>query len=418
MTLHSFIWWTPAYVPLSSLTLGTRQTNMIFNNLRGSDGQRVGVRCEGGLIADIGTHLADADGYAGEGRLLLSALVEPHCHLDKTLWGEAWQQGPGAQTLRGWIENERRVLSACATPVAVRAGRLIGQMLTCGTTAIRSHVDVAPDMGLSHVDAMLQVKNDWADLVDLQLVAFPQQGLLSRPGTLDLMREAMRLGVETVGGLDPAGIDGDPEGQLRAIFGLAEEFGRGVDIHLHDKGALGAWQIRRIADYTEASGLSGRVMISHAYCLGMISDAELNEIGERLASLKISLMTSAPGDVAVPPVARLTELGVNVCCGSDGIRDAWSPLGNGDMLERAWLTAFRFDWSSNEEFALAFSCATSRAAAAIGLANRDFRKGAVADFLMVDALSIGDALARRPRQRRVVRRGKLVTDDGVLVIPA
>ncbi len=73
-----------------------------------------------------------------------------------------------------------------------------------------------------------------------------------------------------MGGLDPAGIDGDPDGQLRAIFGLAENAGRGVDIHLHDKGALGAWQVRRIADYTEASGLSGRVMISHAYCLGMI----------------------------------------------------------------------------------------------------------------------------------------------------
>jgi cytosine deaminase len=129
-------------------------------------------------------------------------------------------------------------------------------------------------------------------------------------------------------------------------------------------------------------------------------------------------MTSAPGDVAVPPVARLTELGVNVCCGSDGIRDAWSPLGNGDMLERAWLTAFRFDWSGDEEFGLAFSCATARAASAIGLANRDLRVGAVADFLMVDAVNVGDALARRPRQRRVVRRGNLVSDDGVLMIPA
>ncbi len=85
------------------------------------------------------------------------------------------------------------------------------------------------------------------------------------------------------------------------------------------------------------------------------------------------------------------------------------------MLERAWLTAFRFDWSGDEEFALAFSCATSRAAAAIGLANRDLRKGAAADFIMIDAINVGDALARRPRQRRVVRRGKLVADDGVLM---
>ncbi len=105
----------------------------------------------------------------------MPALVEPHCHLDKTLWGEAWQQGPGVQTLRGWIENERRVLSACKTPVAVRAGRLIRQMLACWTTAIRSHVDVAPDMGLSHVEAMLRVKEDWAILSISSWWPFPSR---------------------------------------------------------------------------------------------------------------------------------------------------------------------------------------------------------------------------------------------------
>lgn len=385
---------------------------MIFSNLRNGVGEAVGLRCEGGRIADIGPHLAKAGGHDSGGRVLLPAFVEPHCHLDKTLWGEAWQQGPGAQSLRGWIENERRVLAKCETPIAVRAGRLLEQMLCCGTTAVRSHVDVAPDMGLSHVEAMLALRQEWADLVDLQLVAFPQQGVLSRPGTLDLMRQALALGVETVGGLDPAGVDGDPDGQLRAIFDLAVEHGRGIDIHLHDKGALGTWQIGRIADYTKASGLAGRVMISHAYCLGMIEEHALDAIGERLAELGISLMTTAPGDVAVPPVARLTELGVNICCGSDGIRDAWSPFGNGDMLERAFLTAYRFDWSRDSEFALALECASSRAARAIGLTDRELEVGAVADFLMIDALNPGDALCRRPHLRSVVRHGKLVALDG------
>ncbi len=388
---------------------------MIFSNLRSAEGNVIGLRCENGHIAEVGPQLAGAGGHDAGGRLLLPAFVEPHCHLDKTLWGEAWQPGPGAQDLRGWIENERRVLTSCKTPIAVRAGRLMEHMLCLGTTAIRSHVDVAPDMGLAHVEAMLAVKQEWGDLIDLQLVAFPQQGLLSRPGTLELMREAISLGVETVGGLDPAGIDGDPDGQLRAIFALAEEHGRGIDIHLHDKGTLGAWQVRRIADYTRATGLAGRVMISHAYCLGMIGAQELEAIGGQLAELGISLMTSAPADIAVPPVARLTELGVNVCCGSDGIRDAWSPFGNGDMLERAFLTAFRFDWSSDDDFALALECATSRAAAAIGLAGRGLARGDAADFLMVDAINIGDALCRRSARRSVVRRGRLVSKDGARV---
>ncbi|MBL9046566.1 MAG: amidohydrolase family protein, partial [Tabrizicola sp.] len=255
----------------------------------------------------------------------------------------------------------------------------------------------------------------WRDRIDMQFVAFPQTGLLCRPGTADLMREAMRMGVETVGGLDPAGIDGDPDGQLRLIFAMAEEFGAGLDIHLHDKGELGAWQIERIADYTMGAGLQGKVMISHAYCLGMIPAWHLEKIGRRLADLQISLMTSAPAETPIPPVQPLTEMGVTVCCGSDGIRDSWSPVGNGDMLERAFFVAYKYDWGRDSEFALALDCATTHAARAIGLQGYGLAPGNRADFLMVDAETPGDAVCRRPSARHVVRAGHLVAKDGHLV---
>ena len=379
-----------------------------YTNLHDIDGNSVGIRCAEGTIRDIGADVAGPDAIDCGGRLALPAFVEPHVHLDKTLWGEAWQPGHRSTRLRDYIDNERKVLSANKTPPEERAARLLSEMLRHGTTAVRSHIDVAPDKGLSHVEAMLRLRDAWRDRMDLQFVAFPQQGLLCRPGTTDLIREAMDMGVETVGGLDPAGIDGDPEGQLRFIFDLAAEKGAGVDIHLHDKGELGAWQIERIADHAEASGLAGKVMISHAYCLGMISDARLERIGRRLADLGISLMTSAPADVAVPPVEALTEMGVTVCCGSDGIRDSWSPLGNGDMLERAFLTAFRFDWNTDEDFRRALGCATASAARAIGLENYGLKPGNRADFVMIEAINAGDALCRRPPGRRVVRRGAVV----------
>ncbi|MGE0238477.1 MAG: amidohydrolase family protein [Parvibaculaceae bacterium] len=389
-----------------------------YANLRSIAGGPIAVLCDGGRIRSIGQALdapRDAEVIDGQGRLLLPAFVEPHVHLDKTLWGEAWQPGIQPARLMDYITNERKVLSRNTTPIATRAGRLLERMLCHGTTAVRSHIDVAPDIGLTHVEALLAVREAWADRMDLQFVAFPQQGLLIQPGTLDLLAEAVASGVETVGGLDPAGIDGDPDGQLGAIFGLAEKTGAGIDIHLHDKGELGAWQIERICDHVEGAGLQGRTMISHAYCLGMISETALGRLAQRLARLSVSLMTSAPADVAVPPVAALTAMGVNVCCGSDGIRDAWSPLGNGDMLERAFLTAYRFDWNRDEEFALALACATHNAACAIGLASYGLTAGARADFVMVDALNAGDALARRPQGRRVVRAGRLAADDGRLV---
>ena len=379
-----------------------------YCNLRDIDGQSVGIRCRDGRIAAIGPDITAPDAVDGMGRLVLPAFVEPHVHLDKTLWGEAWQPGKRATNLRDYIENERSVLSANTSSPEERAGRLLSQMLAHGTTAVRAHIDVAPDMGLTHVEAMMRLRAAWSDRVDLQFVAFPQQGLLCRPGTADLIRAAMDMGVESVGGLDPAGIDGDPDGQLRFIFDLAVEKGAGVDIHLHDKGDLGAWQVERIADYAAASGLTGKVMISHAYCLGMIPTARLERIGRRLADNGISLMTSAPADVAVPPVEELTDMGVTVCCGSDGIRDSWSPFGNGDMLERAFLTAYRFDWNRDEDFFRALGCATHAAAKAIGLPDYGLAAGNRADFVMIAASGAGDALCRRPADRLVVRRGKLV----------
>lgn len=389
---------------------------MHYGNLRDANGAATGLRCKDGKIADIGAHLASGGDVDGQDRLLIPAFTEPHCHLDKTLWGEPWLAPAVGPELRDYIENERRVLTACKTPIAERAGRLMEQMLAHGTTSIRSHVDIAPDMGLSHVEAMIDLKAQWADRIDLQLVAFPQQGLLSRPGTQALMREAMQMGVEVVGGLDPAGIDGDPEGQLNAIFDMAAEFDRDVDIHLHDPDQLGAWQIERIAHFTERANWGGRVMISHAYCLGAIPDEQLERIGRRLADLSISIMTTAPSETTMPPIDRLTDLGVNICCGSDGIRDAWSPFGNGDMLERAFLAAYRFDWNSDAEFALALDCATQNAARAIGRDARGLVTGAQADFLMIDAQSPGDAICRRPAARRVVRAGRVVADDGRLIV--
>ena len=108
-------------------------------------------------------------------------------------------------------------------------------------------------------------------------------------------------------------------------------------------------------------------------------------------------------------------MGVTVCCGSDGIRDSWSPVGNGDMLERAFFVAYKYDWGRDSEFALALDCATHHAARAIGLGGYGLTPGNRADFLMVDAETPGDAVCRRPSARRVVRAGRLVAEDGRLV---
>jgi len=387
----------------------------VYRNLRRPDGSSADLAIAGGRILAIEPAGSAAPAQAriveGDGQLLLPALVESHAHLDKTLWGLPWRPHSAGPSLKDLIANERRVLREVEVPTAKRAGALLENCIARGSLHIRTHIDIDPEIGLSHVEALLAVREAYRDVVELQFVAFPQSGLLIQPGTVELMERALEMGVETVGGLDPAGIDNDAVRHLRTIFDRAARHGRGVDIHLHDVGELGLWQIERIADFTEASGLAGRVMVSHAFCLGMVPTMQIETLGRRLAELRISLMTTGAADFSVPPVAFLKALGVNICCGSDGIRDAWSPFGNGDMLERALILALRFDWRKDEELAAAFEAATIAGARALGLAGYGLAPGHAANFILLPAENLSDALVRRPQERIVVSRGEVVARD-------
>lgn len=392
------------------------QERLFIRGVRDPNGKPVDIEIEGGRFAKIGpmgSPPPDARVIEGEGRLALPALVESHAHLDKTLWGQPWRPNSAGPTLRDYIDNERRILRGLDVPIAARAGRLIENCIAKGSLHFRCHIDVDPEFGLRHVEAMLALRDHYRDIITMDFVVFPQTGLLIRPGTAAIMEEALKLGVENVGGLDPAGIDNDPIRHLETVFGLAERHGRGVDIHLHDKGELGLWTIERIADFTAARGLNGKVIISHAYCLGQANEARLQKIAARLTETGISIMTTAPADTPAPPVAALRAAGVNVCMGSDGIRDAWSPLGTGDMLERALFLCLRFDWAKDAELAAAFDCVTAAGAKALGLEDYGLAIGKPANLVLVHAENIGMAIAERRQDRTVIARGKVVAENGV-----
>jgi cytosine deaminase len=353
----------------------------------------------------------------GEGQLLLPALVESHVHLDKTMWGLPWRPNTAGPTRNDRITNEQRLLAGFDVPIAQRAGPLIEHCIARGSLYFRSHVDAQTAFGIGHVEAMLALRETYRHLIDLQFVAFPQAGMLINPGTTDLMHEALERGADIVGGIDPAGIDRDPIRHLEAVFAMATRYDKGIDIHLHDPGDLGRWQIERIADMTQASGLSGRVMISHAYCLGAFPHADLAALADRLATLDISIMTCAPPQTTVPPVAWLRSRGVNVCSGSDGIRDAWGPMGNGDMLERAMLIAMRFGWSKDEELAMAFDIVSAGGARALAIGSYGLTAGCRANFVLLPAGNLAAAVVDRPSRRTVISRGKVVARDGIYIGP-
>jgi cytosine deaminase len=228
------------------------------------------------------------------------------------------------------------------------------------------------------------------------------------------MAAALLAGADLVGGLDPAGFDGDVKGQLDAVFGLADKFGRGIDIHLHDLGEIGAAELGEIADRTRATGMQGRVAVSHAFALGTIEPRRFEEIAEKLAHAQVAIMTSAPPSAPAPPVRALRERGVTVFAGSDNIRDCWSPFGDGDMLDRAAIIATRNEMFSDDELEQAFALATHQADTALGNPRRGLHAGAVADLVVVDAASVADAVVFRPPRWLVLRGGCVASKQNVL----
>ena len=145
-------------------------------------------------------------------------------------------------------------------------------------------------------------------------------------------KKALKLGVETIGGLDPAAFDSDVEGQLDLVFDLAVRYRAGIDIHLHDGGELGIFELGKIAERYRAHGLAEQVAVSHAYALGMVAESDAAAMAYQLARAGVAIMTSASSFGAMPPVKLLLDCGVVVLAGSDNIRNALSPFGNGDML--------------------------------------------------------------------------------------
>ena len=381
-------------------------------NARLADGRLADIEIARGRIRAI-TAAAGAPATPDRldlgGKLVVPGFVDGHVHLDKSLLGLPFQPHRPGASVSERIAIEKLVLRDVQVPVETRAKTLVSQLSRFGTIALRSHVDIDTDLGLSNLHALLRVREEVWSLVDIQIVAFPQNGILRDPGTAELLDEAIAAGADLIGGLDPAGIDGDVKGHLDIVFGIAERKGVGVDIHLHDAGALGCFELRDIAARTIAAGMQGRVAVAHAFALGFAEPADFEATAAALARAGVAIMTNEPGPVPMPPVARLRAAGVLVFAGSDNIRDAWSPYGNGDMLERAMLIGYRQGMKSDADLTRCFDLATAAPARALGLgADHGLALGASADLVVLEAASVPEALVGRPVPRMVIKRGVLL----------
>jgi len=380
------------------------------------DGRKAHIGIAGGAIAEIRPADIPVDNSTAVmdvgGALVLPGFVDGHIHLDKTVIGLAWRPHGGDGTRMSRIENDKKAWGELP-PVAERAGNLADLCIRQGTTHIRSHADVDLEGGISKVAALLQVRERFRDHVGLTIVAFPQSGVMRCPGVLALLDEAVAMGADLVGGIDPSEIDGDSRGQLDGIFAIAGRRGVGLDIHLHEPGELGLSNLRQICQRSLALGLAGKVTVSHGFCLGMVAERKADEMAALMARSGVALVTHGGGSAAIPPLLKLREAGVAVFAGNDDVRDTWSPYGNADMLQRAMLIGWRADYRSDADLLAAFDMVTSAGAHAHGMSTYGVVPGAPADLCAVAASCVPEAIAAQPKRKWVMKSGHLVARDGV-----
>lgn len=379
----------------------------VFVNAVDADGNPLNLAVREGRFAVIGPALPQTGGAEIvdlEGHLVLPGFVDGHIHLDKSFVGDRWRPHRHVASLRERLAIEKQEL-ASAAPIVERADALIRQAASFGTIAMRSHVDVDATTALTNLHAVMEAREKWRGVVDIELVAFPQAGVVSCPGTAEILDAAARDGAQVVGGIDPTTLDGDAEGQLDIVFGIAEKRGVKVDIHLHEPGQQGIDQLHRIAARTRALGLNGRVSVSHAYGLGDVAPEVVDRVAAALAEAGVSIMTNAPGDRAFPPILQLRAAGVRVFTGNDNIQDAWWPYGNGDMLQRAMLVGYRSGFYTDEELHVALHMATEAGAAVLEKSGYGLKVGHEATFVVVKAPNAAAAVAAVPADRAIVRSG-------------
>ena len=393
----------------------------LFADARLPDGTRASVAVTGGRIVAIvpqrGAVPEARETIELGGAMLVPGFVEGHIHLDTSFYGEAWK--PHLPNTDGFDVHERVAFQARnlanAGPLEKRARDQLELCIGHGTTHMRSHVMIDGKLGLKHLEAILAMREAYRDVIDLQLVAFPQSGILKSPGTAEYMDEAIAMGCDLVGGLDPASFDRDVEAHLKVVFELAEKHGADIDIHLHDGGTLGAFEIEEIAAWTRKLGMQGHVAISHAYSLGDLAIGAQGKLAATLAESGVAIMTNAPGSHAFPPVSILRQAGVTVFSGSDNIRDSWWPYGDGDMLGRANMIGYRSGFYEDWELESAFDIVTHGGAKALRLEGYGIVVGARADFVTFVAEHVPEAVVAVPSGRSVYKAGKLIARDGQLL---
>lgn len=386
------------------------------------------IGVEDGKIIYIANHSSDAAPESREicrleGKLLLPGLVEPHIHLDKALLLD--RMAEDVTELHRAIEVTSRLKqSFTAEDIYERSMRVIRQAVSKGITHMRCHAEIDPVIGLTSMEAMVSLKKQLKGIIDIQVVAFPQDGLFHDERMPMLMQQAVALGADVIGGITY--MDKYVNNHLDFVYQLAEGQGVPVDLHVDFSDDPNQLAIKEVIQATMKYGMQGKVSVGHLTSLGAAGRdeaeriaADMAEAGIHAISLPLTdLYLNGRGDYkgdyrGLTPISLLLKHGVNVIYGSNNVKNAFTPFGTTDPLDVGLLLAQTSHLGSTRDARQLLQMATTGAADALGLSNYGIRLGADADLIVSSTSDARSLLYERPERERVYKQGRLVSQTEV-----
>ncbi|UYN91329.1 MAG: amidohydrolase family protein [Anaerolineales bacterium] len=385
-------------------------------------GETVSILIQDGRIAAIDKVIkgnADTE-LDASGNLVTESFVNAHLHLDKVYTLDRMDelalqsyQGAGMGKAMNAIELASRVKAeydeSWILPNVRKALQLAAKN---GNTHIRAFADVDSKAKLIGVQALIKAREEFKGIVDVQIVAFPQDGVGREPGTEELIREAMKMGADVVGGIPWIEFtDADAQQHVDAMFAIAKEFDKPVSMLVDDAGDAGLRTLEMMALAAIKQGWQGRVLAHHARAMALYPVPYLQKV---IALLKQAHMYVVSDPQTGPLHARVRELleeGAYVCLGQDDISDAYYPYGHNNMLEVAFLASHLLWMTSRAEMETLYSLVTTEAAKAIGLQDFELKVGAPANLVVLDVPNVREALRYHRAPLHVISHGALISNE-------
>lgn len=402
--------------------------DLLIRNLRPWDeAATVDLAVRDGRFVPSTPNLAAKNTLDAGGRLAVPGFIEPHIHLDKVMINRDVRtnvSGTLTEAIEIIWEKKRRYT---VEDIVARAGAVIEGALANGVTRLRTHVDVDTIGGLTPLEGVLAARDKYRHAIDIQIVAFPQEGILRDRGTEALMRTAMEKGADVVGGMPfneetPA----DSARHIAIAFELAKAFDADIDMHVDETDDPNARTLEMLADQTIANGYEGRVTAGHTCALAAYPADYAAKVIEKVRRAGIHMITNPatnlmlqgrldaePKRRGITRVGELLAAGLNVSFGQDCIRDTFYPFGRDDPLEVALITAHAAHLSQPPQIEQLFAMPTTNAARVLRLDDYGLKPGCLADLAILDAADAAEAIRLQAPRRWVIKRGRVVAETEI-----